>query len=166
MGNTVAHMFTEVRPFDWLMFAIEVAIVILILYEIIADARRRRVDTKHKLFVDTQALALSKLLRRGELLQETVPNTFILTDTRIEPQWIAQVQAWIGETDVFVTSKSAKASADFMLVSSAEAEKVSIWITSSAQGFFVRGEAVNHYRKLVIHLDNLRRIISRLEAYL
>jgi hypothetical protein len=38
MGNTVAHMFTEVRPFDWLMFAIEVAIVILILYEIIADA--------------------------------------------------------------------------------------------------------------------------------
>jgi hypothetical protein len=166
MCDTLSNIFEGVRPFDWLMLAIEVSVVILILYEIIVDTRRRNADAKHKLFVDTQGLALSKILRRGELLQETAPNTLLTTDARVESTWIAEVQAWIRDTDIFVTSKSTNMSADFMLVAPDDTEKVCLWINPSGNGFFVRGQAADQYRKLVVHLDNLRRIISRLEAYL
>jgi len=155
-------MFEGVRPFDWLMFGIEVAVVALILYEIIADAKRRRRENQHKVLVDIQALALSVRLTQGERLQQAVPNELLITDQRVASAWIKDVQAWIEETKLFLASRSSKASTEFMLI--ADVERVSIYV-SSPNGFYVRGESATWYRSLVVHLENLRRIISRPEAY-
>jgi hypothetical protein len=162
MCATIIRMFEGVRPFDWLMFGIEVAVVALILCEIIADTRRRRAETKHKLLVDTQALELSMLLTQGERLQLSVPNELLITDQRVVPAWIKDVQGWIEGTKVLLSVRSPKASADFMLI--ADIERVSVYV-GSPNGFYVRGESATWYRNLVIHLENLRRITSRSEAY-
>ena len=46
MCNTIRHMFENVRPFDWLMLAIEVAVLFAILYEIIMEGVHRRADAR------------------------------------------------------------------------------------------------------------------------
>jgi hypothetical protein len=145
------------------MFGIEVAVVILILYEIIADARRRQAERKHTLLVDTQVLALSLRLSEGERLQLAVPNELIVSDQRVGPAWTKDVQSWVEETKSILSGHSAKASADFMLISNPD--RVSLYAGTFPHGFAVRGESAAWYKNLVVHLDNLRRIISRPEAY-
>ncbi len=160
--DALNHLFRDVRPFDWLMFAIEVAVVVLILYEVIAGQKHRRQDAQHIKSMNAKTVQLSKLLTKGERLQQSAPNAAWITDLRVIPLWIAEVQIWIEATQYALTEKSKEAAADFMLV--ADADKISVYV-ESGPGFFVTGEAAAPYRSLVAHLENLRQIIRRPEAY-
>ncbi|HKI00012.1 MAG TPA: hypothetical protein VJ999_12960 [Candidatus Sulfotelmatobacter sp.] len=163
MVRTIWSMFEGVRPFDWLMLFIEVAVVGLILYEIIADDIRRRAEARHRLFVDTQTVALAMRLTLGERLQRAIPNSSFAATKAAEDVWRRDVDSWTETTQLFLAGHCSQAAAEFMRLT--DVEHVIAYVGTQPHGYYVRGESVNDYRNLIVRLENLRRIISRPEAY-
>jgi hypothetical protein len=159
-------MFEGVKPFDWLMLFIEVAVVGLILYEIIADGFRRRAEATHRRFIDQQALELMQSLARGRRWLGAVPNTSYCNKPvadQLDTAWIKDVQAWVRDTNSFLQKHSPKASATFMSI--ADAGHVSTVIGNHPHTYIVRGQAETWYVALTVHLENLQRIVTTPEAY-
>jgi hypothetical protein len=105
-------------------------------------------------------------LTKGERLHGGVPNTTASnqqTAERTNGVWIEQVRAWITDTNALLSSRSPKASAEFMAL--ADAGHVNLYVGNAPHGFFLRREAAEWYMNLTIHLENLRRILSTPEAY-
>src|ERR1700675_1509953 len=116
MCDTIRHMFEEVRPFDWLMLAIEALVLFLILYEVIADSRRRRADRRRNVFINEKVSALSIFMDKGLRIKETVPDPQVLSDTSSIKQWRTDVRVWTEESNAFLATLSPQASAAFMLI--------------------------------------------------
>lgn len=155
-------LFGEYGPFDR---CVELAVLAAILYEIVAEAIRRRAEAKHQRFVDQRAIALTQRLTKGERLHQTVPNT---TSTNaqaadsLNAPWIEQVNKWITDTNMLLSS-SRKASAEFMAL--ADAGPVNEYVGNPPHGFYLRKDAAQWYYNLAIHLENLRRIINTPRTY-
>jgi hypothetical protein len=166
MIQTIRHMFEGVRPFDWLMLFIEIAVVGLILYEIIADALRRRAEARRERFIHEQIIALTQRLTKGKRLHGGVPNTTTCnpqTAERMDNVWIEQVGMWITDTEKFLSSRSPRASAEFMAL--IDSGPVNLYVGNTPHGYFLRKESAEWYGNLTIHLENLQRIMSTPEAY-
>lgn len=156
-------LFGEYGPFDRL---VELAVLAAILYEIIAEVVRRRAEAKHKRFINQQILGLTQRLTKGERIHGGVPNTTASNEQsagRANEAWIAEVRTWITETNVLLFSHSPRASTEFMSV--ADAGHVNLYVGNPPHGYYLRREAIEWYRNLAIHLENLRRIVNTPEAY-
>jgi hypothetical protein len=155
-------MFQGVKPFDWLMLGIEGLVLLVIVYEVIADARRRRADAKHRAFIDGKVSSLLQLADNGRRLQSCVPDCTITSDHRRIHQWMADVETWTEQTNSTL-SGSLKATEHFMKL--ADTDKVSTWVDVSGRGFYVIDEPATPYRGLIVRLEALSRIVSTPEAY-
>ena len=86
-------MFVGVRPFDWLMFFIETAVLALIGYEVVADWRRRRTEQRRLAMLNDRVLTISRWMDKGRRIQSTVPDPQISNMQIVNP-WLAIVKDW------------------------------------------------------------------------
>jgi len=74
-----------------------------------------------------------------------------------------KVHEWVEKTNMFLAGHSASASTAFMLVT--DAELTNTTIHSGGRQYFAIGSVQKPYQELVVHLENLRKIIVKPEAY-
>jgi hypothetical protein len=125
---------------------------------------RRRTGHQRRVFINEKVSALSIFMDKGLRIQEIVPDPQVTSDFSIIQRWMADVRAWTDETNTLLRTLSPQASAAFMLITAAE--KMSTFVVSSGRGFYLMGDVRECYQKMVVQLENLRRIIERPDAYL
>jgi hypothetical protein len=147
MGNTIRHMFEGVRPFDWLMLVIEVAVLLLIAWEIGRDIWHKR---KMRVRYD----ALFERFDKGQQLRFSFPQlgpNACNRDERLE--WENSAKTWIKETAIFLRGFSPKAATMFL-------KEVN-------DSYF--SDVVNNpdfWSTALFHrLENLREIMDKCEVY-
>ena len=157
------HMFEGIRPFDWLMLVIETLVLLLIFYEIIAETIRRTREHRRQSSINERVVELSRFVDRGLRLQSVVPDEAITTDQRIMAKWLAGLEMWTEEANAYLLLHSPRASAAFLLTSNAG--DVNYFVVSLGRQFALNGRMRESYQRLVVQLENLKRIIERPEAY-
>jgi hypothetical protein len=155
-------MFEGIRPFDWLMLVVEVLVLVIIAYEFIAEALRRRTDQKRRLFLNALVLRLSPLIDEGERIRSTAPDPLATTQYFIT-RWTDSVSSWTKKTEALIAGHSSSASATFMLIS--ESQCVDDAVSYHGHHFFLSGPTSETHKALTLHLENLRRMVDRPEAY-
>ena len=154
MTYTIYHLFEDARPFDWLMFSIEVAVLFAILiFDIRAVRRERRQDRERrerKALVDKRVAALRDALSKGQELQLRTPGS---GDPYVAA-WRDAVSNWGEETRRLLKSFSEHAETAFSLPMPSLP-----YITGSVG-------AVSEFVSLISHLNNLRGIIEKPDVYL
>jgi hypothetical protein len=163
MCNMIGHMFQGIRPFDWLMFALEALVASLILYEVVVSGKRHRAEQRRQSLTNERVLVLSKLMDKGLRIKSTVPDPSGTSDFQIIQRWMDTVQAWADETNSFLASHSSRASAAFLLVT--DAGNMDSVVYASGRQFILIAETRAWYQRLIVQLENLRRIMERPEAY-
>jgi len=151
-----------VRPFDWVMLAVEVLVVLLILYEIVISEVRSRRESKHHSFLSARVLELSKLRSKGQRIQATVLDPMINNPQIIKP-WIDAARTWSEETDAALRNHSERASSAFLLVT--DGGHIDRVVSAHGRHFMVTGEIGEAYKQLLLQLENLDRIINNPAAY-
>jgi len=107
--------------------------------------------------------SLFEFTGRGQQLQRDVPSTFATNEEDEIADWILKAKDWSEDTNAYLARYSGRASASFSLVvTSTAADSVVHTPTSS---FPVTGRLREHYQKLLVQLDNLRRIMEKPDAY-
>jgi hypothetical protein len=84
----------------------EALVLFLILYEVIADARRRRADRRRNVFINEKVSALSIFMDKGLRIKETVPDPQVTSDVSIIKQWRTDVRVWTDESNTFLATLS------------------------------------------------------------
>jgi hypothetical protein len=108
MGNTIRHMFEGVKPFDWLMLTVEVAVLVLIAWEIGRDIWHRR---KMRIRYDS----LFQYLDKGQQLHWSFPQAGPDGCNRNERlAWENSAKQWIKDTAAFLRHISPKAATMFL----------------------------------------------------
>lgn len=99
---TIRRMFSDVRPFDWLMLVIELLVLLLIAYEVIPGFwHKRRVKRRLK--------ALSTLVSEGQLLEDSAPSQS--DDQTVVVKWTNDVTTWDRKTNETLVCFSKQAAA-------------------------------------------------------
>jgi hypothetical protein len=108
MCNTIRQMFEGVRPFDWLMLAVEVAVLLLVAWEIGRDIwHKRKMSARYN--------ALFERLDEGQKLHWSFPQLGPNACNRAERlEWENSAKNWIRETAVFLRRYSPKAATMFL----------------------------------------------------
>jgi len=156
-------MFNEVKPFDWLMFAIAALTLLLLVYQIVSDQRRRKLESQTHGWLEEKTVSLSMLLDKGRRLQKTVIDEAITTDHRSVNAWVEAVNDWIIQTRASLSEQPRALDA---FTATADTKNVVTFTNFTERGFYVTGISEMPYRKLAIHLENLQRIIDIPDAYL
>ena len=156
-------MFGEVKTFDWLTLSLTALTVVLLVYQIVSDQCRRKAAARKNFLLNEKALTLSLLLDRGRRLQKTVLDEVITSDYQSVNKWVQDVNEWIKQTCLILTDQP-KALESFMQIEGYE--RVNTYVDFSGRGFWVTRCSQLPYQKLVVYLENLRRIIEIPEAYL
>jgi hypothetical protein len=97
------------------MLGIEALVVVLILYELIAETIRRRREHRRQAGINLKVVVLSELVDKGVRLQSVVPDETITSDHRITAKWLEDVEAWTTETNEYLLLHSKQASDAFLL---------------------------------------------------
>lgn len=155
-------MFKGIRPFDWLMFLIETAVLLLIAYEVWTGAQQRRREQQRQVRINGFIAELGPLMDKGLRLRSTVPDPSIMNPQIYQP-WLVSVAKWVEETKAFLATHSEAAAETFALVT--DSKSVDTTIHAGGRIFFVIDPVKDPYQRLVVHLANLRRIIDKPEAY-
>jgi len=122
-------MFNEVRPFDWIMLAVEVLVLALIAYEVVIPLFQRKKTYKRK-------KELFSLMSEGQTILRKAPSAqqqFTEAD-----RWAKLVDSWIAKVEKQLTMYSSEA-----VVAFAQAVKMDVRIPHVAQGVEL------HYRILL-----------------
>jgi hypothetical protein len=153
MTYTICCLFEDVRPFDWLMLVVEVAVLLAILiFEVRAICRERHHDREQRdrrILVAQRVAALRDAMSKGQKLRLCTPGS---GDPHVE-EWAQAVTNWGEETRVLLESFSAHAGAVFVTQMSSSPH-----ITGSEGALF-------EYISLISRLDNLRGIIEKPDVY-
>jgi hypothetical protein len=154
MCNTIIHLFTDVRPFDWLMFGLELAVLIAILaFEIRAVRREQRQDRDQrgrKTVIDSVVAAMQNSMSQGQHLinSQPLPNPQDALEL-----WVQGVKEWTANTSAMLRSYSPRAELAFLHHPT---------IVPNVYGSNPRPFI---YGPLEHRLNNLRNIMERPEAY-
>ncbi len=162
MAITIRRIMSEtVRPFDWIMLAIEVLVLLAILYEIVKGELRERRELARQRILAEKGGSLSKLLDKGLRIKGTVvdPNS---THPQLHEKWIYSANIWIGEVRLYLANSPR---ADAAFIDTSNAGHVDNVAVASGRQFTVTGDVWKCYENLILHLENLRRINERPEAY-
>lgn len=171
MCQTIHQMFTEVRPFDWLMLVVEVLVLLLILYEVLVGASRHRRESRRRRELQDILEHLNRFMDAGKALQVTVPNTANLGLPGNEylhglvEKWVSSVKQWRDEIKTFLSVRSRQALSAFVLITDAESIDSTVHPPSDWP-FVVRGELRRDiYQPLVAYLRNLQNIMEKIDVY-
>jgi hypothetical protein len=146
-------------PYEISMWLMEFLVLALIAYEVVTGILHRRQARKRHLVV----LELSRMMDKGQRIQSIVPDPLITTDYQILKKWMDSAEAWATDANTFLTSHSEHAARAFSLITnSGEVDSV---VLASGRHFALTGELRERYQRLIVHLENLRRIAETSEAY-
>ena len=158
-------MFSEVRPFDWLMLIIEVLVLLLILYEVIANAVHAYKGRKRELALSLIVTSLTEFMEKGRNLQLGTPDPSMSSPDEVST-WIDSVKLWAKDTNDFITRHSLRATVSFALIEGTGVmANPQVVYTESGYSFPIEGPQRESYQRLVVQLNNLRSIIEKPEAY-
>lgn len=163
MCHTIMRLFEDARPIDVVTLVVEVLVFALILFEVGNGIYHRRKDRQRRLLINARVLELSRMADKGGRIRSIVPDPSITSDYQILARWMNTANEWIKETDAFLSRYSAHASAAFLLI--ADAGTVDNVVYSGGRQFVLLGEIRECYQRLVVHLENLRRITEIPDAY-
>jgi hypothetical protein len=156
-------MFDGVKPFDWLMLGIETAVLLLILYEVIASVARHHGATRRQKKLGQIITSLCQFTDEGLKLQRSVPDT-AKEETEVLQSWMINTKAWGDKTGEFLAARSQQASAAFLLVHDLSSSD-SVVFAPSGDVFYLASPLREHYQRLLTQLNNLRQIIEKPEVY-
>jgi hypothetical protein len=162
-GNTIRHMFSGTKPFDWLMLVVEVLVLLLIAYEVFVGVYRHRRKRERKQHIGEITAALSGFMDKGKALQGSVPCQEIAWELQAD-LWMANTDRWATETGAFLDGHSSTASAAFRLTPGTGTTALVIQNSEGAT-FTIDGRHRHAYQRLVSRLENLRGIIEKPEVY-
>ena len=153
MAYTITFLLEDVRPFDWWMLGIEVAVLLSILLfdgrSIWRERRQDRDALERKNLINKRVAALRDAMSKGQrLLLSVAPSG----DPRVD-QWSQSASRWTEETKLLLRAYSEHAEAAFMLR-----------IVESPQKYGSIG-AVFEYISVESGVKNLRDIIERPDVY-
>ena len=160
IGPIAKIMSGEYGPFDRI---VELGVFTLIAYEVGVGVVRHRWALKRQRELENITKILSDFMFKGQTLQQTVPDSAKAAWPAHE-EWMVAVADWSVNTVQFLSARSQRASASFLLVvSSSDSDSEIIPL----DGYSVRlsGIVRQRYQLLVGHLSNLRSIIEKPEAY-
>ena len=140
-------MFEGTRAIDWVMLVIEALVLFLIAYEVLEKCKA---DRKIKERTSQTFAFLSK----GQKLQKSAPQAGAGVEATVP--WVKSVHAWSQDTDAFLNTCSAHASAKFL----DETNMKSVTYPGLAQ------EVWTFYSLLNRKLSNLQTIIQNATVYL
>lgn len=168
MWNTIRHMFEGVRPFDWLMLVVELAVLLLILYEVIVGILRHREAEKRRKQLANVSRILSGFMIEGQNIRGKTPDPHPSASGSGDAVtiWINLVTAWHTKVAQYLSSVSGRAESAFSLIASVE--QTGAWLlhqSTPGTGFYVTGHAGTYYRNLLAYLQNLQGIIEKLDVY-
>jgi hypothetical protein len=163
MCHTITRLFEDARPIDVVTLIVEVSVFALILFEVISGIIHRRQEHQRRLFINERVLELSRMADKGGRIRSIVPDPSLTSDYQILARWMNAANEWIKDTDAFLLPLSAHASAAFLLI--ADAGTMDSVVYSGGRQFALHGEIRECYQRLVVHLENLRRITEIPEAY-
>lgn len=144
-------MFSEVRPFDWIMLAVEALVLGLIAFEILVGIVERKGTRKRKLLIQQRMGELFALMSDGQGILRKAPSVQQFTEA---DRWAKSVDSWIAKVEIQLTVYSSEA-----VVAFAQAVKMDVRIPHVAPG------VEPHYRILLEKLENLRNITEKAEVY-
>ncbi len=142
---TITHMFSDVRPFDWLMLIIEVLVLVLIAYEV-------SVNLWHKRRIKSRLATILVLKNKGQELQVSVPHG---TDDTAISAWNDAVKAWANDANRLLSTFSPQASATFLHEPGGPL----------LDYYRVPMNARDHYQFLLTRLNNLHSIMEKPDVY-
>jgi hypothetical protein len=161
MWSTIRHLFSGIRPFDWMMFVIELLVLLALLWF-------EGLEVWHQIKLRKRVSSLIRYMDAGQTIQN---NLHTLTEPlfagRITEEtlaWMMEANMWSQTTREFLALHSKQASAAFLLVVNMRTSDRDIY-TQRYGTFHLSGEVGNCYQILLARLDNLRRIMERPEAY-
>ena len=153
MTYTICRLFANVRPFDWLMFVIELAVlVVILLFEIRTVRREDREDRERrerKALIHERVAEMRDAMSEGhQLLLSSVQSGDSRTD-----QWAQAVSKWNSKTCELLRSYSPQAETAFLFREPGNPSK------------YGSIGAVFEYISLTSGLANLRGIIEKPDVY-
>lgn len=153
-------IFGHPQPIDWWLLAADVAIVALIIWLDVPERIHKRRCAKIVPF-------LFEFMDKGQKMQNDVPEPSPGSPNQDWPRfqaWVTSVNNWSSETNGFLASKSARASASFLLVVDSSSRDNLIY-RPDGRSFYVSGGVRLCYQRLVSQLDNLREIMEKPDVY-
>lgn len=163
-GNTIRRMlFLGIKPFDWLMLAVDVLVLGLILYEVIAGEWRHSRDRKLQRRRADVVTTLSGFMEKGQKLLTRVPCPELAKKLEVD-LWQVEAQSWSKEVGEFLSGISPRALTAFRIIPGTGVMAQGVYAESGAS-FMIDGPLRHSHQRLVSHLENLRGITEKPEAY-
>lgn len=161
VGDVAWRIFSDVRPIDWLVVGVDALVLLVILCEWGVGEYRLRNERRERRRLAAIVAELSGFIDKGHKLTMDIPSP---TDPGALRVWRDKAKTWREETNVFLLSRSSRASAAFQLVlhTGIHARVVE---TASGGSFSIDGPIRHSYERLMTELDNLRGISEKPEAY-
>ena len=95
LSHTIAHMAMEsIRPFDWVMLAVEVLVLALIAYEVWIGFHERRIKRLRDRFLAGRRELLSEFSVEGESLRRKIPKHLGVESDGPEREWCDLADSW------------------------------------------------------------------------
>jgi hypothetical protein len=150
LANTIRHMMEQTRPIDWVMLAIEAAVLLLIAYEIYVGVKERKKAKQRAGIVETRVTAIREMMSKGQNLLRSQPPF-------VPPQplalWVNGVDNWTEQTKNLLRSYSAHAEMTFL-------QHPTILVNS-----YGSNPKPHVYGSLEHRLNNLRNIMEKPDVY-
>jgi len=166
MSYTLIHIFEEVKPFDWLMLAVEVLVLGLIAYEVVVARRERRAKRKREALLAERLSWLSGIVEEGEQLRRTTPHGGPSVSDEQRWQWVKSVDLWTQQTTDLLAEKCPKSAIAFGLVKPTATPEAIVYPPNHLGApFQVVGNTRVSYLHLVARLGNLTEIMEKVDFY-
>jgi len=149
MLDTVRRIFSDSKPLDVVMFAMEFLVLLLIAYEVWVGIRERQKGRKRKKVIDQSVSVLRNAMFEGQKIQQSWPK---IGGSRAEIE--DAVNKWGEQTALLLRSFSAHAETAFLHEVPESPNK------------YGSIEAVFFYSRLMQRIANLQGIIEKPEIYL
>jgi len=137
----------------------EFLVLALIAYEVIHNNLHERKESRRQPIVE----AVSKLMDKGMRIKSAVPDPQLTTDYRVIRKWMDDALAWTDETNSVLARNSPRASSAFLLITDADSMERIIFV--AGRTIVLTGDVRECYQRLVVQLQNLRRIMEIPAAY-
>jgi hypothetical protein len=142
------RMFADTKPLDVVMFFMELAVLLLIAYEVIDHVLAKRAERRRKALVNERVGILRNAMLKGQELQHSVPQ-----QSGSRAQWEKDVDDWTENTRATLKAYSAHAETAFM-----HEHPVSPNQYGSVASLF-------HFARLLQRLGHLQGIIEKPDVY-
>ena len=148
MGDMIYRLIYGTRPFDWLMFGLDAAILIVTVGAIFLFTLPA---WKHARKAQKFAAKVLPFLREGQRLYQATPDRH---DEEAIMGWVEKAKDWEVTTGAFLAQQSERASFAFELV-----------VNAYSTDRILSGYAGDIYQRFQVKLDTLARIVERPDSY-